>query len=54
MQAGSYVSQPRAVSWAGRTDTGERVASGTYFYTLRTAGYTFTQKDDHLEVASWS
>jgi flagellar hook assembly protein FlgD len=40
LQAGSYVSQSRA----GKADTGERVASGTYFYTLRTEGYTSTQK----------
>ena len=44
LQAGSYVRQSRAVYWDGKTDTGERVASGTYFYTLRTEGYTSTQK----------
>ena len=44
LQAGSYVSQSRAVYWDGKADTGERVASGTYFYTLRTEGYTSTQK----------
>ena len=44
LQAGSYVKQSRAIYWDGKTDTGERVASGTYFYTLRTAGYTSTQK----------
>lgn len=44
LQAGSYVSQSRAAYWDGKTDTGERVASGTYFYTLRTEGYTSTQK----------
>ena len=44
LQAGSYVSQSRAIYWDGETDTGERVASGTYFYTLRTEGYTSTQK----------
>ena len=44
LQAGSYVSQSRAIYWDGKTDTGERVASGTYFYTLRTEGYTSTQK----------
>jgi len=42
--AGSYVMQSRALYWDGKTDTGERVASGTYFYTLRTEGYTSTQK----------
>ena len=44
LQAGSYVSQSRAVYWDGKADTGERVASGTYFYTLRTEVYTSTQK----------
>ena len=44
LQAGSYVSQSKAAYWDGKTDTGERVASGTYFYTLKTAGYVSTQK----------
>ena len=44
LQAGSYVSQSKAIYWDGKTDTGERVASGTYFYTLKTAGYVSTQK----------
>ena len=43
LQAGSYVSQS-SVYWDGKADTGERVASGTYFYTLKTEGYTSTQK----------
>ncbi|HIO76490.1 MAG TPA: choice-of-anchor D domain-containing protein, partial [Gammaproteobacteria bacterium] len=42
LQAGSYISQSRAVYWDGKTDAGERVASGTYFYTLKTAGYVST------------
>ena len=44
LQAGSYVSQSRAVYWDGRTQSGEQVASGTYFYTLKTADYVSTQK----------
>ena len=44
LQAGSYVSQSRAIYWDGKTDAGERVASGTYFYTLKTEGYVSTQK----------
>ena len=44
LQAGSYVSQSRAIYWDGKTDTGERVSSGTYFYTLTTQDYTSTQK----------
>ena len=39
-----YVSQSHAIYWDGKTDTGERVASGTYFYTLKTDTLTFTQK----------
>ena len=44
LQAGSYVSQSRALYWDGKTDTGERVASGTYFYTLKAEDYVSTQK----------
>ena len=44
LQAGSYVSQSRAIYWDGRTNTGERVVSGTYFYTLRMDTSIFTQK----------
>ena len=43
LQAGSYVSQS-SVYWDGKADTGERVASGTYFYTLKTDMFTATQK----------
>ena len=44
LEAGSYACQSKAIYWNGKTDTGERVASGTYFYTLETEGYTSTQK----------
>ena len=45
LQAGSYVKQSRAIYWdGGKADTGERVASGTYFYTLKIADYVSTQK----------
>ena len=44
LQAGRYVSQSRAIYWDGKTDAGERVASGTYFNTLKTEGYVSTQK----------
>jgi hypothetical protein len=43
-RAGVYVRRDRAIYWDGRTQSGEQVASGTYFYTLRTEGYTSTQK----------
>ena len=42
--AGAYLRRDRAIYWDGKTDTGERVASGTYFYTLKTDTSTFIQK----------
>jgi len=42
--AGTYLQRDRAIYWDGRTPSGEQVASGTYFYTLKTADYTSTQK----------
>ena len=35
VEAGSYISQSRAIYWEGKTDTGGRISSGIYFYTLR-------------------
>ena len=43
-EAGTYLRRDRAIYWDGRTQSGEQVASGTYFYTLKTAGYVSTQK----------
>jgi len=43
-EAGTYLQRDRAIYWDGRTQSGEQVASGTYFYTLKTAGYVSTQK----------
>ena len=43
-EAGVYARRDRAIYWDGRTQSGEQVASGTYFYTLKTAGYVSTQK----------
>ena len=42
--AGAYLRRDRAIYWDGRTQSGEWVASGTYFYTLKTADYVSTQK----------
>ena len=42
--AGNYVESNRAIYWDGKADTGEKVASGTYFYTLKTDRSVFTQK----------
>lgn len=44
-KAGYYTSQNRAVYWDGRTEVGEHVASGIYFYRLTTSNYyTHTRK----------
>ena len=44
LQAVRYVSQSKSAYWDGKTDTGERISSGTYFYTLTAQDYTSTQK----------
>ena len=43
-KAGTYLRREQAIYWDGRTQSGEQVASGTYFYTLKTADYVATQK----------
>ena len=43
-QAGTYLQRDCAIYWDGRTQSGEQMASGTYFYTLKTKGYVSTQK----------
>ena len=40
MKAGNYIEADRAVYWDGTTEDGELVASGTYFYQLKTENYT--------------
>lgn len=42
--AGVYQSKSRAAYWDGRNALGEPVASGIYFYTLRTGDFTATRK----------
>ena len=42
--AGVYESRGRAAYWDGRNTTGEKVASGLYFYTLTTGDFTATRK----------
>ena len=42
--AGMYKNRSRAVYWDGRNQLGESVASGLYFYTLTTGGFTATRR----------
>jgi len=42
--AGRYVESNRAIYWDGRTEDGERVSSGTYFYQIEAGDYTETRK----------
>ena len=42
--AGFYNSRGRAAYWDGRNDDGERVASGLYFYQLKTPSFRQTRK----------
>jgi len=41
---GRYVNQEKAAYWDGRNRYGERVASGTYFYVLRSGDFSATRK----------
>ena len=42
--AGRHVAADQAAYWNGKTETGEAVASGTYFYQLLAGDYTETRK----------
>ena len=42
--AAVYESRSKAIYWDGRTEFGERVASGLYFYTLTAGDYAATRK----------
>ena len=42
--AGVYLSKDKAAYWDGRDNSGEKVSSGVYFYTLQTGKFTATQK----------
>ena len=42
--AGNYVESSKAIYWDGRTEAGEQVSSGTYFYQIEAGGYIETRK----------
>jgi len=42
--AGRYVTADQAAYWNGKTETGEVVSSGTYFYQLQAGVYIETRK----------
>ena len=44
LSAGNYVESSKAIYWDGRTEDGEQVSSGTYFYQIEADGYTDTRK----------
>ena len=42
--AGTYMTRSRAAYWDGKNESGERVASGVYFYTLQTPTFSATRR----------
>jgi hypothetical protein len=42
--AGLYVTQDRAAYWDDKSDTGELVSSGVYFYTIQAGSFSSTRK----------
>ena len=47
--AGNYVESSKAIYWDGRSENGEYVSSGTYFYQIQAGDYTDTRKMVILE-----
>jgi flagellar hook assembly protein FlgD len=43
-EAGSYTVRERAAYWDGRNATGERVASGVYFYHIQSNSFHATKR----------
>ena len=44
LSAGNYVESSKAIYWDGRSEDGEFVSSGTYFYQIEAGDYTETRK----------
>ena len=44
LSAGNYVESSKAIYWDSRSEDGEQVSSGTYFYQIEADGYTDTRK----------
>ena len=44
LPAGNYVEVNKAIYWDGRSEDGEQVSSGTYFYQIEAGDYTETRK----------
>ena len=42
--AGNYVESSKAIYWDKKTEDGEQVSSGTYFYQIEAGDYTETRK----------
>ena len=42
--AGNYIESSKAIYWDGRTEDGEQVSSGAYFYQIEAGDYTDTRK----------
>ena len=43
-ESGIYVKKDKAVYWNGKSDVGEEVASGVYFYSINTSEFSATRK----------
>ena len=41
---GNYVESSKAIYWDGRSENGEYVSLGTYFYQIQAGDYTETRK----------
>ena len=44
LSAGNYVESSKAIYWDGRSENGEFVSSGTYFYQIEAGDYRATRK----------